>query len=68
MTFRCKPHIVEHANWILETLKGEQAKIVSGNKSQANITTQACITRTNSAMIEFIDRITPAQAIGFQPV
>lgn len=54
-TFRCKPHIVDHANWILETLKGEQAKIVSGNKTQANITTQACITRTNSAMIEFID-------------
>jgi F-box protein, helicase, 18 len=54
-TFRCRPHIVEHANWILETFKGEQLKIVSGNDQQGDIKTQAFITRTNSALIEYID-------------
>lgn len=56
-TFRCLPHIVDRANWVLQTFKNERMKIVSGNTSEKKADTQAFITRTNSALIEFVDSL-----------
>ncbi|MGD0586872.1 MAG: UvrD-helicase domain-containing protein, partial [Oryzomonas sp.] len=58
-TFRCNPLIVEHANWILGTFKGETMKLVSGNNRPVpeKIGPQAFITRTNSGLIEYVDSL-----------
>lgn len=57
VTFRCRPEIVQHANWILDTFKGEKVKIVSGNNRDSEIRDAAIITRTNSSLIDFMDDI-----------
>jgi superfamily I DNA/RNA helicase len=56
-TFRCQQHIVDHANWILGTFKGEKTQIISANNSHPTKDSMAVITRTNSALIEYIDDI-----------
>ncbi len=56
-TFRCLPHIVDQANWILGTFKGEKQKIVSGNNNEATIETMAILSRTNSTLIEKMDEL-----------
>lgn len=56
-TFRCLPHIVDQANWVLETFKGEKHKIVSGNNREPKIETVAVLSRTNSTLIEQMDEL-----------
>ena len=56
-TFRCLPHIVDQANWILETFKGEKQKIVSGNTSDPQIRTIGILSRTNASLIEQMDQL-----------
>jgi superfamily I DNA/RNA helicase len=54
-TFRCLPHIVDQANWILGTFKGEKQKIVSGNNREPVIETVGVLARTNASLIEQMD-------------
>ncbi len=56
-TFRCAPHIVDKANWVLNTFKGETQKIISGNNKAPELKAEAILSRTNSKLIEFIDNL-----------
>ena len=57
-TFRCLPHIVECANWVLGTMKNEKTKIVSGNNTNPReYQTKAIISRTNASLIGHIDEL-----------
>jgi len=53
-TFRCKPHIVERANFILKNFKGEKVSIQSGCTTEPCDDSFAVITRTNAKIIENI--------------
>lgn len=54
-TFRCKQHIVDRANYILEKFKGENVKITSGCTLEPTNDSYAVITRTNAKIIENLD-------------
>lgn len=59
-TFRCRPQVVDQANWVLSTFKREPVRIVSGNNQEVNpseFKTKAIISRTNSTLIEYIDAL-----------
>lgn len=56
-TFRCLPHIVDQANWLLSTFKREKELIVSGNNSDPEIKSTAILSRTNSTLIEHMDEL-----------
>lgn len=51
-TFRCCPHIVDRANYILKNFKGEKIPIISASTGPVKDESFAVISRTNAKIIE----------------
>lgn len=57
-TYRCNEKVVKYANVVLSKYKNEKIKLVSGVKEQdTNINEVAYITRTNSELINLIQKL-----------
>jgi len=55
-TFRCRPGVVNMANHILSTYKGEERKLKAVFDNLNHVDTIAYITRTNASLIDYIHK------------